>query len=72
MELKIPELPSPNGGGSSVFSSSPDVVTIALTKHEALGLAQLIDFAVRARGLEVAEIGLVLHRKLQMAVQSKL
>jgi hypothetical protein len=51
---------------------SADTISLVLTKQEAVALAQFIDMAVRARGLEVAETGLVLHRKLQLAVQSKL
>jgi hypothetical protein len=56
----------PNG------KAEADLVTLALTKQEALALAQLIDAAVRYRGIEAAEAGLVLHRKLQAAVASKL
>jgi hypothetical protein len=63
MELK------PNGGQSL---GDADIVTLELTKQEAMALVQLIDAAVRARGLEAAEAGLILHRKLQLAVQAKL
>jgi hypothetical protein len=61
MELK------PNGK-----PAYPDIVILELTRQEAMAFALLIDAAVRARGLEVAEVGLALHRKLQMAVQAKL
>ena len=63
------EAPRLNGGA---VAGNTGNVMLELSKQEALALAQLLDAAVRGQGLAVAEAALVLHRKLQQAVQATL
>lgn len=44
---------------------------LELTTQEATVLSQLIDLAVKANGLQVAEAGLVLARKISEAMQEE-
>jgi hypothetical protein len=45
-------------------------VSIEFTMTELNGLAQLLHFAVQARGMEVAEAAVLLGRKLQAAAET--
>jgi hypothetical protein len=45
------------------------MVTLSLTEQEAAVLQQLIDAAVRAQGLKVAEAGLYLNMKIVKAME---
>lgn len=46
------------------------MINLPLTEQEAQALVQLMDAAVRAQGLQVAQAALVLTAKVQEAVQA--
>jgi len=48
------------------------MITLQLTEQEAQALIQLMDAAVRAQGLQVAQTALVLTAKIQEAAKPSL
>ena len=46
------------------------LITLRLNENEAQVLTQLIDTAVKAKGIEVAEAGLFFYRKIQTELEA--
>jgi hypothetical protein len=49
--------------------STPSKATIELNQNEGTALLQLIDFAIKAQGLNVAEVGFALAKKINAAFE---
>jgi len=52
-------------------SAEPKTVSVEFTEPEARALLALVDAAVKALGMQAAEAGLVIHKRVVAALEAK-